>query len=64
MDIVYSHGCAWGYELNAKKSGVLVFGESLRDHMINAVELQFLLGPKQVKERLVYDHVGIRNANL
>ena len=28
MDIVYNHGCAWHYEFNAKKSGILVYGES------------------------------------
>ena len=28
MEMVYSHGCAWCYNLNAKKSGVLVYGES------------------------------------
>ena len=28
MRIVYNHGCTWRYQLNAKKSGVLVYGES------------------------------------
>ena len=47
-----------------KKSGVLVYGESRREHETNSLERQFKLGPKQVKERLVYDHVGIRKLSL
>ena len=62
MDIVYKHGCVWRYELNAKKSGVLVYGESRKDHDVNAVDRQFRLGPNRVKERVFYDHVGIRNS--
>ena len=62
MNIVYNHGCTWRYQLNAKKSGVLVYGESRRDHDNNSIERVFRLGPRQVKERTVYDHVGIRNS--
>ena len=61
MDIVYKHGCAWRYEFNAKKSGVLVYGESVREHECNSVDRCFKLGPDKVKERVNYDHVGIRN---
>ena len=62
MDIVYSHGCAWRYEFNAKKSGVLVYGESPKDHDRNSLCRLFKLGPNKVKERTFYDHVGIRNS--
>ena len=61
MDIVHSHGRTWRYQLNAKKSGVLVFGESAADHERNSLERVFKLGPNKVKERKFYDHVGIRN---
>ena len=61
MDIVHSHGCTWRYELNAKKSGVLVYGETSAEHERNSLERIFKLGPDKVKERRFYDHVGVRN---
>ena len=33
MDIVYAQGCAWRYGLNAKRSGVLVYGESAYENL-------------------------------
>ena len=51
MDIVYNHGCGWRYELNAKKSGVLFYGETTREHDSNCLECQFHLGPNRVYER-------------
>ena len=62
MDLVYAHGCTWRYELNAKKSGVLVYGESLKEHKRNSVDRVFKLGPSRVNERVNYDHVGVRNS--
>ena len=62
MDLVYAHGCTWRYELNAKKSGVLVYGESLKEHERNSVDRVFKLGPSRVNERVNYDHVGVRNS--
>ena len=61
MDIVYNHGCVWRYEFNAKKSGVLVYGESPKEHERNSCNRLFKLGPNKVRERTFYDHVGIRN---
>ena len=61
MSIVYRHGCVWRYELNAKKSGILVYGESVKDHNLNSINRIFKLGHDRVKERSNYDHVGIRN---
>ena len=61
MTIVHDHGCTWRYELNAKKSGVLVYGETRREHDRNSIDRIFKLGPNKVKERSNYDHVGIRN---
>ena len=61
MDIVYNHGCTWRYNLNAKKSGILVLGESRTEHERNSQDRLFKLGPNRVKEKTFYDHVGIRN---
>ena len=58
MDIVYSHGRTWRYDFNAKKSGVLVFGETMREHKINSSVRVFRLGTDRVSERTDYDHVG------
>ena len=60
MEVVYQHGCTWRYEFNAKKSGVLVYGESRTEHIRNARNRAFRLGPAKVNERENYDHVGIR----
>ena len=62
MDIVYNHGCVWRYEFNAKKSGILVYGESKKEHALNSPFRQFQLGENRVNERKFYDHVGIRNS--
>ena len=62
MDIVYSHGCTWRYQLNAKKSGVLVLGEDRTEHLRNSGDRVFRLGPNRVKERISYEHVGIQNS--
>ena len=61
MDMVHRHGRTWRYELNAKKSGVLIFGENQTEHERNVVNRYFRLGQDRVKERTWYDHVGIRN---
>ena len=60
MDIVHRHGCTGRYEFNAKKSGVLVYGEGINEHKQNAPNRAFRLGTAKVLEREHYDHVGIR----
>ena len=59
MEVVYAHGRTWRYYFNAKKSGVLVFGESRREHGSNSKHRLFTLGPERVRERVTYEHVGI-----
>ena len=59
MDVVYAHGRTWRYDFNAIKSGILVFGETQREHEINSKDRNFLLGPESVRERTAYEHVGI-----
>ena len=60
MDKVYQHGNDWRYAFNASKSAVLVFGENKKDRRIGAENRMFSLGGKRVKERLYYDHVGVK----
>ena len=62
MDAVYNHGCTWRYDFNARKSGVLVFGENRRTHERNAPNRIFKLGPARVKEVTEYDHVGVKTS--
>ena len=57
--MVYAHGRTWRYAFNAKKSGVLVFGETDKEHDVNSKYRLFLLGRDKVSERTSYDHVGI-----
>ena len=59
LRIVYRHGCTWRYDYNAKKSGIMVFGETPRTNKHNAEMRNFRLGGDRVKERLTYDHVGV-----
>ena len=60
MCVVHKHGLKWRYAFNASKSAVLVFGESLKDRRIGSNARMFKLGKDRVKERLYYDHVGIK----
>ena len=60
MDRVHQHGCDWRYSFNAGKSAVLIFGESLKDRKYGSENRMFTLGGKRVKERLYYDHVGVK----
>ena len=62
MDAVYNHGCTWRYDFNARKSGVLVFGENRLTHERNAINRTFELGPARVKEVTEYDHVGVKTS--
>ena len=60
MSEVYAHSCKWRYSFNADKSAVLIFGENSRERRIGSENRIFRLGPERVKERLYYDHVGIK----
>ena len=62
MDVVYQHRCTWRYDFNARKSGVLVFGENERRRKVNAKYRMFKLGPAKVKEVAEYDHVGVKTS--
>ena len=60
MTAVDNHGRTWRYEFNAKKSGVLVFGETKREHERNSGNRNFLLGTERVMEKESYDHLGVK----
>ena len=60
MQIVYKHGCKWRFDFNASKSAVQVFGETKNQAKIGAEYRIFKLGKNRVKEKLYYDHVGIK----
>ena len=58
--MVYRHGCTWCYEFNARKSGVLIYSGDPNPTGCNTPLKEFCLVAAKVKERLNYDHVGIR----
>ena len=60
MDVVYAHRRTWRYDFNAKKSGVLVFGESKFENRRNRLERSFKLGAESVPEKVDYEHVGVK----
>ena len=60
MNVVSKHGNKWRYAFNAGKSAVLVFGESKQERKIGSENRMFKLGGKRVKERMYYEHVGIK----
>ena len=60
LQLVENHGRIWRYNFNAKKSGILVYGESKVINKQNAVRRVFNLGTDRVCERINHDHVGVR----
>ena len=60
MQIVYNDGCKWRYKLNAKKRGIMVFGEGAVENTKNSTDQIFELGHNRVNERKGYDHAGVR----
>ena len=64
MNEVYAHSCLWRYSFNAGKSAILIFGESPKERRTGSVNRVFKLGPERVKERLHYDHVGVKTCVL
>ena len=60
IDIVYKHRIKWRYDLHADKSAILVYGEDVNEGVTNSHNINFMLGPKRIKERKEYDHVGIK----
>ena len=60
LKLVHDFGLKWRFTFNAKKSAVLVYGETRKEHEKGANFRIFRLGRERVKERQEYDHVGIK----
>ena len=60
MQIAYVHSCKWRYRFNARKSAVLVYGESQCDRKKYQKDRHYKIGEDRVYERLDYDHVGVK----
>ena len=63
LNIVHTHSSKWRYDLNAKKSAVVVYGETLRENKNNMTFRNYLLGSEKVPEKVCYDHVGVKTCN-
>ena len=62
MQIAYRHSCTWKYRFNARKSAVLVFGETQCETNRFCLERQYKIGNEKVHERPNYDHVGVKSS--
>ena len=60
IDIVASHGRTLRYNVNAKKSGILYYGDDKHESDQDSILRTFRLDEDIVAERDNYDHVGIR----
>ena len=63
LSIVHKHSCLWRYDLNAKKSAVLVYDEDQRENKRNIQYRNYSLGLEKVPEKQTYDHVGVKSCN-
>ena len=61
LAMAYDHSVKWQYAYNAKKSSVMVYGETKREHDLGSKYRTYRLGPDRVREDTEYDHVGIKN---
>ena len=60
LALVNEHSKRWRYSFNAKKSAILVYGETPRESTVNAQLRRYKLGSEYIKERKSYDHVGYK----
>ena len=61
MNKVDQHGRDWRFAFNAAKSAVLVFGETTIERRIGSENRMFSLGGTRVREKIYYDHVGVKS---
>ena len=61
LNIIDTHAKKWRYSYNAKKSAVMVYGETKREHERGSKFRNFVLNGEKVPEKKEYDHVGVRN---
>ena len=60
LKIIYDYGCRWRFKFNAKKSAILVYGDTKHDHLVANKFRSFKLGGERIAEKLEYDHVGVK----
>ena len=60
LNIIYEYARKWRYKYNAKKSAVMVYGETVRENTRGMKYRNFCLGREKVPEKTTYDHVGIK----
>ena len=64
LKIVHEYGREWRFKFNAKKSAILVYGESKKDQERASKFRVFQLGKEKVGERREYDHVGVKACTI
>ena len=60
LEMVGGHGRKWRYAFNARKSSVMVYGETMAEMKVGRENRMFKLGDDRVKESSYYEHVGIK----
>ena len=61
-EIVYNFGNKWRFKFNARKSAVLIYGETKRDNDLNSKNRVFQLVPDRVPEKCEYEHLVVKNS--
>ena len=61
LQMVSKYSDKWRYSYNAKKSAIMVYGESRAEFKKGRKFRQFAICREKVKETESYDHVGIKN---
>ena len=64
LQIVHKFGLKWRFKFNAKKSAILVYGETKNEQEKGSKFRTFRLGKEKVEEKFEYDHVGIKACTL
>ena len=59
LQVVYRHAYTWRYQYNARKSSIMVYGETPGTGRYDLVRRDIKLGGEKVQEKLSYDHVGV-----
>ena len=64
LQIVHKFGLKWRFKFNAKKSAILVYGETKNEQEKGSKIRTFRLGKEKVEENFEYDHVDIKACTL
>ena len=61
MRTAHTHSCKWRYRFNARKSAVMVHGETPHESKKYSKLRQYCIRGDRVKELNSYDHVGVKS---